>query len=137
LRRGNHANNKQIFIIPSTIFRIVSSVLIHQVWCVIIFNQGIDRIKWRMIEHHELRIIEILAWALAGIGVLATIPVVMNSTKRLKEMGGEGDAFFWMKSIGIVEKCGSGRNCTEQWGKGVGERHWWKYQNTTCETLQE
>ena len=53
-------------------------------WGVIICNQGVGHIKGGLTECHELKIIEILAWVLAGVSVLAAIPVVMNATKRRK-----------------------------------------------------
>lgn len=53
-------------------------------WGTIICNQGVGRIKGGLTECHELKIIEIIAWVLAGVSVLASIPVVMNATKRRK-----------------------------------------------------
>jgi len=35
-------------------------------------------------ECHELKMIEIIAWVLAGVSVLATIPVVLNRMKQRK-----------------------------------------------------
>lgn len=68
----------------STIFWVVSGVLIHSMWGTIKCNQGIGKPKGGLTECHELRIIEIIAWVLAGVSVLATIPVVMNAGKRRK-----------------------------------------------------
>ena len=81
---GDDTNGTQVFVVLSTIFWIVSGVLIHQMWGVIICNQGVGGIKGGLTECHELKIIEILAWVLAGVSVLATIPVLMNATKRRK-----------------------------------------------------
>ncbi len=53
-------------------------------WGVIICNQGVGHIRGGLTECHELKIIEILAWVLAGISVLATVPVVMNAANRRK-----------------------------------------------------
>jgi len=39
-------------------------------------------LKEGLTECHELKIIEIIAWVLAGVSVLATVPVVMGSIKR-------------------------------------------------------
>ena len=75
---------EQIFLVLSTIFWIDSGLLIHQMWSVIICNQGIGSPKGGMTECHELKIIEVIAWVLAGVSVLATIPVLMNATKRHK-----------------------------------------------------
>lgn len=79
-----HSMFHTIFLVLSTIFWIVSGVLIHSMWGVIICNQGVGRIKGGLTECHELKIIEIIAWVLAGVSVLATVPVVMNSIKRHK-----------------------------------------------------
>ena len=53
-------------------------------WGVIICNQGVGGIKGGLTECHELKIIEIIAWVLAAVSVLATVPVVMNAAKRRK-----------------------------------------------------
>ena len=53
-------------------------------WGTIMCNQGVGRIKGGLTECHELKIIEIIAWVLAGVSVLATIPVLMNAAKRRK-----------------------------------------------------
>jgi hypothetical protein len=74
----------QIFLVLSTIFWIVSGVLIHQMWGVIDCNQGVGNIRGGLTECHELKIIEIIAWVLAGVSILAAVPVVMNSIKRRK-----------------------------------------------------
>jgi hypothetical protein len=41
-------------------------------------------IRGGLTECHELKIIEIIAWVIAGVSVIATIPVVMNAMKRRK-----------------------------------------------------
>jgi hypothetical protein len=74
----------QTYLVISTILWIVSGVLIQQMWGVIICNQGIGGIRGRLTECHELKIIEIIAWVLAGVSVLASVPVVVNATKRRK-----------------------------------------------------
>lgn len=51
-------------------------------WGIIICKQGVGGIKGGLTECHELKIIEIIAWVLATVGVLATIPVVMNASKK-------------------------------------------------------
>jgi hypothetical protein len=53
-------------------------------WGVIICNQGVGHLRGGLTECHELKIIEIIAWVLAGVSVLATVPVVMNAMKRRK-----------------------------------------------------
>jgi hypothetical protein len=53
-------------------------------WGVIVCNQGIGRIKGGLTECHELKIIEIIAWVLAGVSVLACGPVLYNAMKRRK-----------------------------------------------------
>ncbi|KAH6673414.1 hypothetical protein B0J14DRAFT_590740 [Halenospora varia] len=73
-----------VFLVISTILWIVSGVLIHQMWGVIICNQGVGHIRGGLTECHELKIIEIIAWVLAGVSVIATVPVVMNAMKRRK-----------------------------------------------------
>lgn len=75
-------NLSQVFLVISTILWIVSGVLIHQMWGIIICNQGVGNIRGGLTECHELKIIEIIAWVLAGVSILATIPVVMNAMKR-------------------------------------------------------
>jgi hypothetical protein len=75
---------EQIFLVLSTIFWVVSGVLIHQMWGVIICNQAVGTPKGGMTECHELKIIEIIAWVVAGVSVLAAIPVLMNVTKTRK-----------------------------------------------------
>lgn len=52
-------------------------------WGIILCRQGVGPIKGGLTECHELKIIEIIAWVLAGLSVIATIPVLMDaSTKR-------------------------------------------------------
>jgi hypothetical protein len=51
---------------------------------VIICNQGIGHIRGGLTECHELKIIEIIAWVLAAVSVLATIAVVTKALKRRK-----------------------------------------------------
>lgn len=53
-------------------------------------NQGVGNIRSGLTECHELKIIEIIAWVLAAVSVLATIPVVMEAMKRKKSRMGGG-----------------------------------------------
>jgi len=80
-----HSMFHTIFVIISTILWIVSGVLMHSMWGIILCNQGVGRVRGGLTECHELKIIEIIAWVLAAISILATIPVVMEATKRRKE----------------------------------------------------
>lgn len=75
----------QTFLVISTILWIVSGVLIRQMWGVIDCNEGVKEIRDGLSECHELKIIEILAWVLAGVSILATVPVVINAIKRRKK----------------------------------------------------
>jgi len=79
-----HSMFHTIFLVLSTIFWVISGMLIHQMWGTIICNQGMGRIKGGLTECHELKIIEIIAWVLAGVSVLACIPVLMQAGKRRK-----------------------------------------------------
>lgn len=45
---------------------------------------GIEHFKNGVSECHEIKIIEILAWVIAGISVVATVPVVMFALARRK-----------------------------------------------------
>jgi hypothetical protein len=53
-------------------------------WGVILCKQGVGHIRGGLTECHELKIIEIIAWVLAGISVIATIPVVLDAGRRRK-----------------------------------------------------
>jgi heme/copper-type cytochrome/quinol oxidase subunit 2 len=82
--KGRHESaNLKIFLLLSTIFWIVSGVLIHQLWGYIECG-GVGRLQGGLNECHELKIIEILAWVLAAVSILATVPVISNSMKRYK-----------------------------------------------------
>ncbi|KAH7348689.1 hypothetical protein BKA65DRAFT_265125 [Rhexocercosporidium sp. MPI-PUGE-AT-0058] len=83
-RKHFHSIFHTVFLVISTILWIVSGVLIHQMWGVIDCNEGVGNIRDGLSECHELKIIEIIAWVLAGVSVLATVPVVMNAMKRRK-----------------------------------------------------
>jgi Zn-dependent membrane protease YugP len=72
-------------LVISTILWIVSGVLIHSLWGVILCRQGVGHIRGGLTECHELKIIEIIAWVLAGLSVIATIPVLMDASKRKKQ----------------------------------------------------
>ncbi|XMA20059.1 hypothetical protein WAI453_012850 [Rhynchosporium graminicola] len=86
-RKHFHSMLHTAFLVISTILWIVSGVLIHQMWGLIKCNEGLGGVKELrdgLSECHELKIIEIIAWVLAGVSVLATVPVVMNAMKRRK-----------------------------------------------------
>lgn len=68
----------------STILWIVSGVLMHSMWGVIFCHQGLGHVRGGLTECHELKIIEIIAWVLAAVSVLTTIPVVMEAGMRRK-----------------------------------------------------
>jgi hypothetical protein len=53
-------------------------------WGVILCKQGVGQIRGGLTECHELKIIEIIAWVLAGLSVIATIPVVLDAGRRRK-----------------------------------------------------
>ena len=53
-------------------------------WGVITCNEGVGHFGSKLTECHELKIIEIIAWVLAVVSVLATIPVVMDAMNRRK-----------------------------------------------------
>ncbi|KAJ7166544.1 hypothetical protein C8R43DRAFT_1232519 [Mycena crocata] len=58
-----------IFVVLSTIFWIVSGVLIHTLFGLIECG-GVGRIAGGLNECHELKIIEILSWVLAGMSIV-------------------------------------------------------------------
>jgi hypothetical protein len=87
-------------LVLSTIFWIVSGVLIHQMWGYVeCENAGVvkstedlkSRVQGGLSLCHEIKIIEIVAWVIAGVNVLATVPVVMTwmKTRKAKHNGGE------------------------------------------------
>jgi len=80
-----HSMFHTIFLLISTILWIVSGVLIKTMWGIILCRQGVGHIRGGLTECHELKIIEIIAWVLAGLSVIATIPVLMDASKRRKE----------------------------------------------------
>ncbi|KAJ7101897.1 hypothetical protein C8R44DRAFT_808848 [Mycena epipterygia] len=59
-----------IFVVLSTIFWIVSGVLIHTLFGLIQCGGN---------ECHELKIIEVLSWVLAGMSIVASVPVVSRA----------------------------------------------------------
>lgn len=84
----------QIFLVISTILWVVSGVLIHQMWGYVeCANTGIassygefkSQIEGGLSLCHEVKIIEIIAWTIAGFSVLATIPVVKIYLQRRKD----------------------------------------------------
>jgi hypothetical protein len=56
-------------------------------WGVILCRQGVGGVKGGLTECHELKIIEIIAWVLAALSVIATIPVLMDASKKRKAQG--------------------------------------------------
>lgn len=82
-----------IFLVFSTIFWVVSGVLIHQMWgymeCA---NSGLpsslsdfsSQVESGMSLCHEIKTIEIIAWCIAAVSILATIPVVKTWMDRRK-----------------------------------------------------
>lgn len=87
-RKFFHSMYHTVFLVLSTIFWIVSGVLIHSAWGTIFCHQGVGGVKGGLTECHELKIIEIIAWVLAAVSILATIPVVMNAAKRREAQAG-------------------------------------------------
>lgn len=83
----------QIFLVISTILWVVSGILIHQMWGYVeCANTGIadnfaefkSQIEGGLSLCHEVKIIEIIAWVIAGLSVLGTIPVVKEYVQRRK-----------------------------------------------------
>ncbi|KAJ4424270.1 hypothetical protein N0V82_001136 [Gnomoniopsis sp. IMI 355080] len=83
-----------IFLVISTILWVVSGVLIHQIWGYVeCQNNGIansfdefkSQVEGGLSLCHEIKIIEIIAWCIAGFSVLATIPVVKIYLERRKD----------------------------------------------------
>ncbi|KAJ7154505.1 hypothetical protein C8R46DRAFT_1116844 [Mycena filopes] len=72
-----------IFVVLSTIFWVVSGVLIHTLFGLIECG-GIGQAKGGLNECHELKIIEILSWVLAGMAVVSSVPVVMRAVADRK-----------------------------------------------------
>lgn len=81
----------QIFLVISTILWVVSGVLIHQIWGYVEcanagvpddFGQFKSQVEGGLSLCHEIKIIEIVAWCIAGVSVLATIPVVKIYLER-------------------------------------------------------
>ncbi|KAF7292058.1 hypothetical protein MIND_01231900 [Mycena indigotica] len=72
-----------IFVVLSTIFWIVSGVLIHTLFGLIECG-GVGRIQGGLNECHELKIIEVLSWVLAGMSVVSAVPVVMRALDERK-----------------------------------------------------
>ncbi|KAF7326180.1 hypothetical protein MKEN_00470100 [Mycena kentingensis (nom. inval.)] len=99
-----------IFVVLSTIFWIVSGVLIHTLFGLIecggvVRTGGIKGLK--LSECHELKIIEILSWVLAGMSIVSSVPVVMrwlNERKERMERKGRGSKGRYLKSkVGEVK----------------------------------
>lgn len=49
------------------------------------FDQFKSQVSGGLSECHEIKIIEIIAWSIAGVSILATIPVVMARSRQKKE----------------------------------------------------
>lgn len=84
----------QIFLVISTILWVVSGVLIHQIWGYVeCANAGVpddfeefeSQVQGGMSLCHEIKTIEIIAWIIAGVSVLATIPVVKIYLQRRRD----------------------------------------------------
>jgi len=82
-----------VFLVVSTILWIISGALIYQMWTYVeCQNEGIansfDEFKSQVAGGlslcHEIKIIEIVAWVIAGVSVLGTIPVIRTYLKRRK-----------------------------------------------------
>jgi len=82
-RKVFHSMFHTIFLVISTGLWIASGVVIHQMWGIITCG-GVGGLKGGLSLCHQLKIIEILAWVLAAVSVLAAIPVVMHAMKRRK-----------------------------------------------------
>ena len=76
-----HSVLHTVFLLLSTVFWIVSGVIIHQMWG---YKEcgGVGGFKGGLNECHEIKIIEILAWVIAGVSVVATVPVLVFALKR-------------------------------------------------------
>lgn len=90
----SRTNNCQIFLVISTILWVISGVLIHQIWGYVeCANAGIpddfdefkSQVEGGMTLCHEIKTIEIIAWVIAGVSVLATIPVVKIYLQRRRD----------------------------------------------------
>jgi hypothetical protein len=68
----------------STIFWIISGVLIHTLFGLIECG-GVGKIAGGLSECHELKIIEVLSWVLAGMSIVSAVPVVLRAMKVRKE----------------------------------------------------
>jgi len=76
-----HTTLHTVFLFLSTVFWVVSGVLIHQMWG---YKEcgGIGALKGGLNLCHEIKIVEIIAWAIAAVSVIATVPVLMDALKR-------------------------------------------------------
>ncbi|KAF3914624.1 hypothetical protein AA313_de0201672 [Arthrobotrys entomopaga] len=85
-----HSLLHAIFLFLSTVFWVVSGVLIHHMWG---YKEcgGVGPLKGGLNECHEIKIIEILAWIIAAVSVVGSIPVVMialENHRNKKQAGG-------------------------------------------------
>jgi len=91
-----------IFLVMSTILWVISGALIYQMWTYVeCANAGIadsfgefkSQLEGGLTLCHEIKTIEIIAWVIAGVSVIATIPVIMTYMKRKKteKAGGPRD----------------------------------------------
>ncbi|KZV98116.1 hypothetical protein EXIGLDRAFT_728946 [Exidia glandulosa HHB12029] len=88
-----------IFVVLSTIFWVVSGVLIHTLFGLIECGGVGSFGNLKINECHELKIIEWLAWALSIMAVISSIPVIARAWRRRKAQMERKKA----------EKMGSGR----------------------------
>ncbi|KAJ7859347.1 hypothetical protein B0H14DRAFT_2747047 [Mycena olivaceomarginata] len=105
-----------IFVVLSTIFWIVSGILIHTLFGLIECG-GVGRIAGGLNECHELKIIEILSWVLAAVSIVAAVPVVMRAmADRKRRMDNNVN--------GVNEKVGRGGVHNEKGGRfGFGRKN--------------
>ncbi|KAF9533735.1 hypothetical protein CPB83DRAFT_844455 [Crepidotus variabilis] len=83
-----------IFLIMSAIFWVISGVLIYQMWSYMecnnagiptSFGQFKSLVSGGISLCHEIKTIEILAWVIAAVSVIATIPVIMTYMKMKRQ----------------------------------------------------
>jgi len=82
----------QIFVILSAIFWVVSGVLVHQLYGLIECGgvkvdhaNPLSAGNLKLSECHELKVIEWIAWWLAGLSVITAVPVAYGWVHKRKE----------------------------------------------------
>ncbi|KAH8655499.1 hypothetical protein BX600DRAFT_500685 [Xylariales sp. PMI_506] len=84
-----------IFLVVSTILWVISGGLIYQIWQYVecptngvpnSFEEFKSDVSGGMTLCHEIKTIEIIAWVIAAVSVIAMIPVVMTWRKNRKAM---------------------------------------------------